>query len=43
MSVLKSSFLRLFTTGFVAGAIAVVAMQPAQTDAFAHPATQASR
>jgi len=34
MTILKSSFLRLFTTGFVAGAIAVAALQPAETRAF---------
>jgi len=41
MSILKSSFLRLFTTGFVAGAIAVVALQPAETHAFGSPAPAA--
>lgn len=39
MRVFKSSFLRLFTTGFVAGAIAVVTLQPSQ----AHPAGEVSQ
>ena len=44
MRVLKSSFFRLFTTGFVAGTVAMVALQPAEaTFVYGNPPVVATR